>query len=288
MARLKTFVERHPTLSYFALTFAISWGGVLFVIGGLPTASAAKAQDNPLFPFALFAMLAGPTTAGLLLTALLGGRAGLRAFRARLAKWRVAGRWYAVGLLAAPLVSIGVTTSLSVVSPEFRSALLVTNDRLGLLTLAIAVALAAGFFEELGWTGFAIPTLRRTHGIVATGLIVGLLWSTWHFLVVAWGIGDRAGAIPLAMFLLVDGVAGLPAFRVLMVQVYERTESLFLGVLMHVSITATTIALTPQTTGLFLLTYGVAFAGALWIVIAAIAIANRQHASRAPLRTQAA
>ena len=40
--------------------------------------------------------------------------------------------------------------------------------------MAIAAGLSAGLFEELGWTGFAIPRLRRS-GIVATGLMVGVL-----------------------------------------------------------------------------------------------------------------
>jgi hypothetical protein len=34
MTTTKAFIVRHPVLTYFALTFAISWGGVLLVIGG--------------------------------------------------------------------------------------------------------------------------------------------------------------------------------------------------------------------------------------------------------------
>lgn len=40
--------------------------------------------------------------------------------------------------------------------------------------------------------------------------------------------------------MIVDGLAGLPAFRVLMVWVYHRTESLLVAMLMHTSLTATT------------------------------------------------
>jgi hypothetical protein len=29
------------------------------------------------------------------------------------------------------------------------------------------------FLEELGWTGFAVPTLRLRHVVLAIGLIVG-------------------------------------------------------------------------------------------------------------------
>ena len=53
--------------------------------------------------------------------------------------------------------------------------------------------------------------------------------------------------------------------------------------LMHVRITACTLILTPQTTGPSLLAYGVAFAAAVWFVLAVISVANSGQLSR-PLR----
>jgi hypothetical protein len=38
----------------------------------------------------------------------------------------------------------------------------------------IVVGLVVGFLEELGWTGFALPRLRRRYGVVTTGLVIGL------------------------------------------------------------------------------------------------------------------
>jgi hypothetical protein len=34
MSTIKTFIRKHSVLIYYALTFAISWGGILLVIGG--------------------------------------------------------------------------------------------------------------------------------------------------------------------------------------------------------------------------------------------------------------
>ena len=223
MRPIKAHVARHPIAAYFALTFTISWGGVLPIIAGPAGMTGVKAQDHPMFPFAVLAMLAGPSLAGLVLTGLIDGTSGLRDLRARLLNWRVSARWYGVALLAAPLLAAGVALSLSVLSPEFLPAVVVADDKASVLLLGLVVALAAGFFEELGWTGFAIPRLRKHHSSLATGLIVGVIWSAWHVLVVAWGIGDRAGSIPIATFVIVDGLAVLPAFRVLMVWVYDRT-----------------------------------------------------------------
>ena len=287
MTSVKALITKHPVLTYFVLTFAISWGGVLLIIGD-PAGTSVKAQDNPLFPLALLAMVAGPSVTGVLLTGLIDGRHGLHVLGSRLRKCRVATHWYAVALLAAPMVAAALTLTLSRFSSEFLPALVVADDRIAVLLLGLGVGITAGLFEELGWTGFAIPRLKLRHGVLATGLIVGLLWSAWHVLVVVWGIGERAGTMPLALFVVVDGLAGLPAFRVLMVLVYDRTESLFLAMLMHVSLTATILILTPQTTGIRLVAYGLAFAMAIWLIIAGVSAADRRHLARRPLRRRAA
>jgi membrane protease YdiL (CAAX protease family) len=288
MQPIKAFVARHPIAAYFTLTFTLSWGGVLSTIAGPAGMTGVKAQDHPLFPFAVVAMLAGPSLASLVLTRLIDGTSGLRDLRARLLNWRASARWYGIALLAAPLLAAGVTLSLSVLSPEFLPAVVVADDRAAVVLFGLVVALAAGFFEELGWTGFAIPRLRRQHSSLATGLIVGVIWSAWHVLAVAWGIGDRAGSIPIATFMLVDGLAVLPAFRVLMVWIYDRTGSLFVGILMHTSLTATTLILSPQTVGLPLLAYGVSLAAALWIVIAMVSVNDDHRRSRQPWERRAA
>jgi hypothetical protein len=52
-------IERHPASTYVALTFAISWGGVLIVVGpgGFP---GTREQFDRLLPLAALAMIAGP------------------------------------------------------------------------------------------------------------------------------------------------------------------------------------------------------------------------------------
>jgi membrane protease YdiL (CAAX protease family) len=76
--------------------------------------------------------------------------------------------------------------ALSLTSPVFLPGVLTTSDKAPLLLLGIVSSLIEGLFEELGWTGFAVPELRWHHGVFATGLIVGVLWGAWHFLVILW------------------------------------------------------------------------------------------------------
>jgi len=271
MTTIRTFIRTHPLATYFVLTFAISWGGVLLVVAphGIP---GTTEQTDRLFPYVYLAMLAGPSVAGILLTGLVQGRAGLRDLLSRLLRWRVGARWYAVAILAAPLLTLVVLLVLSLLSREFLPGILATDDRVSLLVFGIAVGLGAGFFEELGWTGFATPALRRRYDVLTTGLILGVLWGAWHFLVNVWGGGNWAGSLSSALFLpsVLTSLAVLPAYRVLMVWVHDRTESLLVAMLMHVSLTASMVILQPLALGMPGVTYVLTFAAALWIVVGVV------------------
>jgi len=280
MATIKTFIKRHPLPTYFALTFAISWGAILIVVspGGIPVTTEQLEMLG-------LAMLLGPSVAGILLTGLASGRVGLRELLSRLLRWRVGARWYAVALLTAPLLATAaVLLALSLLSPEFLPVIFTSDDKATLLLTGIAAGLMVGFFEELGWTGFAVPRLRLRYGVFATGLIVGLLWGAWHFLLF-WESGSFSGALSLAL-LLGRLFSWLPAYRVLMVWVYDRTGSLLVAMLMHVSLVASTVIVEPPLTGGGLLTYILVRAAVLWVVVAAVAVANGGQLSRQPLRRQ--
>lgn len=87
-------------------------------------------------------------------------------------------RWYGT-LLISPLFAAIVLFALSLVSPSFVPGIVTSNDKAALLVFGLVGGLAAGFFEELGWTGFAVPKLRLRHSVLVTGLMVGLLWGAW-------------------------------------------------------------------------------------------------------------
>jgi hypothetical protein len=286
---ITALTKRHPVLTYYILMFALSWGGFLLV-GGPGILAGTSWQTDPLFPIAILAMLAGPAVAGVLSTVLVSGKEGLRELLSHLLKWRVGARWYVVALLIAPLLQTAVSLALSLFSPEFLPAIVTAGNKATLLLTGVAVGLVGGFVEELGWTGFVIPRLRLRHGVLATGLVVGVLWGAWHLLQMLWVGRTSAEAIPPALFLpqyFLSAIASLTAFRILMVEVYDRTESLLVAILMHASYIFSTLwVLAPPTTGGSFLTYSWAFATSLWIVVAAVAAANRGQISHQPLQGQ--
>lgn len=250
----KTWLRSHPLVAYYALAFAISWGG----IGCIATTMEFDfAAPQPLATGLFFvAMLLGPSVGGLILTALLGGPKGLRQLGSRLLRWRVGRRWYAVVLLTAPLILLAILWPMSAaVGPAFKP-----HFQWPLL----AVGLIAGGFEEIGWTGFATPRLLGRRGVGAAGLQLGLLWALWHALVVFLYTYGAMGDAWMLSFAIVY-LATLTPYRILMTWVYAKTQSLLLAVLMHASYTGWLFVVFPGTSPTQSLVWQSAFAASLWL-----------------------
>jgi len=266
---VSTFLKDHPLVAYYVLTFALSWS--LFVLAVGPSSlvnSNWQAEGN--FLFAVLAMLAGPSIAGLLLTGVVDGRAGFREMFRRLRKWRVGIRWYAIAILPAPFVSAAVLFVLSMSAPLFTA-----DDKTAVLLGGLGAAVTI-VLEEIGWTGFAVPRLRRRHGVPMTGLIVGVLWGLWHFLQQVFISGTYAGRIPVFAFLMLSvgaAVVSLTAYRVLMVWVYDRTGSLLVTTLMHGMLSASSVFwFAPIATGALFLANVWLAAALMWLLVGVVAI----------------
>lgn len=285
MSTFRDFIKKQAVLAYFILTFVFTWGCMAIVAGpgGFPITEEQFETNGALV---YVAMLVGPSAAGILSVSFSAGVKGLRELWSRLTRWRVSIRWYAVALLAAPLLITMVLLALSLISSEFQPAIFTSDSRLALVLSAVTAGLVVGLFEELGWTGFAVPSLKRRFGVVTTGLIVGLIWGAWHF-PPFWKTDTFSAPFPLIL-LLGQLFSWLPPFRILMVWVYERTESLLVTVLMHASLMASLSALVPgELSGTNLLTWILTWAAVLWTVVAVIAIASDRRLSRQALREEA-
>jgi len=266
-------IRKHPVASYFALTFVLSWGGILAVIdgGAIP---APPEEARRLFVLVYLAMLAGPSVAGIAITAITGGMNGLVEFRARLLKWRVQPRWYAAALLTAPLALLSALALLSPLSADFVPGVIKglggdapfhSESRILFVVTGVLIGLGAGLFEELGWTGVALPRLRARYGVGMAGLLLGLVWGAWHFLAILWGGASAFDEVPITMYLAVALFSFIPPYRVLMAHVYDRTKSLFIAILMHASLTASMLILGPTISGAELLAFDITFAALFWL-----------------------
>jgi len=273
----KDFIKKHAVAIYFFLTFALSWGVMSMMISPYSFPLTSE-QSNAVGPMLYVGMLIGPSVSGLLMIGLLDGKTGYRELFGRLTNWRVGFQWYAVAILGTPILATIVLLVLSLISPDFLPALLTSEDKANLLMMGVGVGLMVGIFEEIGWTGFSVPQLRRRYGIQRTGLIVGLIWGAWHF-PPFWGINSFSAGLPLAI-LLGQLFAWLPAFRTALVLVHDQTKSLLVTILMHGSLVFTTLTLPSMgLSGVNLLIWLFAWGTVLWGLMTAI---NRRLVNHNP------
>jgi membrane protease YdiL (CAAX protease family) len=256
----KTFVARHPVATYFVLTFTVSW------LGALAVAAPHLLRSEPLPKFAglmMFpAMLLGPSVVGIALTRIVDGAKGLRDLFSRMRRFRFPARWYAALVIPPAMVLTVLLCMKTFVSPAF------TPNR---FFIGASFGLAAGFFEEIGWMGFAFPKMRSQGNALAPAILLGLLWGAWHIPVIDYlGTSTPHGAYWLPFFLAFT--AAMTAMRVLIAWAYTNTKSVLLAQLFHAISTGSLVVFSPPhiTVAQESLWYAL-YAAALWLLVAIIA-----------------
>ncbi len=155
---MKNLIKRFELPSFFLFAYLLSWLSVPFLQGGITPQGVAIAA----------CIVIGVTL----------GAQGMRAYHKRLTNWR-AGWWY----LIAPMIVIGyegIAFVLNIVS----GAKLVELPHLSMGTF-IMLVLFGGQWEELGWTGYALPRLRErfanhSNGSLIAVLVLGVFRMLWH------------------------------------------------------------------------------------------------------------
>lgn len=195
-------VRRHPLGSFFVLACLFSWAY------WIPAAVVASHLSH-------FPGLLGPMLAAVVVTAIREGKAGLQELAARMVRWRVPLRWYAVALApaAGALLALGALAAAGRGWPsldEFSTMPGVPD--LGWLGLFAVVLVVNGYGEEVGWRGFAWARFRERHTLRGAAMLLAVPWAIWHIptfwldtglaeldlvVVPGWLVGLAAGAVVL-------------------------------------------------------------------------------------------
>ncbi len=214
---------RRPLLTFALLACGISWAlelpAVLQVYQG-----GKSLADGALF---LFLGSFGPGLAALILSALQGGRAGVKALLQGYLPWRAGFAWYLIalygfgvlGLLA--ILLLGVASLQDVLSQLPRA--LVNIPAHALTTFLILGPLG----EELGWRGYALPRLQAGRTALDASLMLGLLWAVWHAPLMLFS--EWRGDLPLGGFLLLYPLY-IMALSVIFTWVYHSAQASILVV----------------------------------------------------------
>ncbi len=156
MSYLLALIKRHPLISFFVLTYSLTW------------ASAPLIGQIPYWPF----------LAAIIVLAFSTGKAGLKELLGRATHWRVGWYWY---LIAPGIVAIfnfgavGLNLLLGAqISPNYEPF------PVSYLLEGVFIVLLLGMWEEPGWTGFALPRLRAGRSLLLASLILAAFRTLWH------------------------------------------------------------------------------------------------------------
>ena len=162
---MKGFLQRHKLIVFFVLAFALSWYPWIIAL-----ARGRTSGPNPL----------GPLVAGIIVTAIVFGRPGLREFFSRIVRWRVGAKWYAI-TFATPILICLVAVAFVLVFAGGSQVAGFSSDKLRELPERfLFVLLFIGLGEEPGWRGFALPQLQAKHSPLIASLILAPIWTLWH------------------------------------------------------------------------------------------------------------
>ena len=164
-----------------------------------------------------------PMMAAVILIYREGGRAGVRELFKRCFDYRriKSKIWYLPILLLEPFI-IFVQYGLALLSGKPALAPHLT----WLVPLAYLGFFIGVFGEELGWTGYALDRLQEKGSALKAGVLVGLMWATFHAPV--WLLTGQSLYWTFWQFIFVV------ATRVLFVWLYNNTgKSLFALALVH-------------------------------------------------------
>jgi membrane protease YdiL (CAAX protease family) len=241
MNPITSFVKRYPQAVFWGIAYAVNWGGWILYM---------------LFPSDLWQfMIWGVALGGVLVTAIVDGRSGLRTYFSRIVRWRVGIQWYAVALLL-PLVVRLAAFGLNVLTGAVMTSSFQLPAWPELVTGFLFIFFTISLGEEPGFRGFSLPRFLTVRTAVAASLIIGVLHAIWHLPLFVF-----AGDPPIIALLVIAG-------SFIFTWLFNNTKgSVLLAMLFHASVDIWTPIFNPLFTG------ADAQRQTIWLVVAYSAVA---------------
>ena len=219
---MKNWIQKHPLLSFFTLSYAIMFGTIFTSIYLQP--------DQPMQSWSLVWFLSAfsPTISALIVSWMIGGTTEVERLLSGFTRWKVGFRWYLaaaylfLGPLAFALIYIALGNPISGIKPGMTTTAMLGQFLFTLFSGPLA--------EEAGWRGFALPRLQAKYNALVSTLMLGVIWCCWHIPLYFQPESSQQG-IPFPIYLML-----VITVAIYMTWLYNNTQgSLIITVLAHVS-----------------------------------------------------
>ena len=246
-AHERSWTTRHPTLTFVALTYALSW--TLWALAWAIDAPLDGPRGLAAIPFVLGG-LGPPVAAWLLVRRDVEAR---RRWVASILQWRVPLRYYLAALGLPILLFTVANVVVGAAGESVEVGLLADRWPRYLATFAFTLVLG-GALEEPGWRGYALPRLQQRFTPLAATALLGLAWGIWHVPI----YGPLGFVVPFVLAFFYTWL-------------YNRTGSVLLCILLHASFTPAQdhlLLLRDEVHGITDLAIGVAYLGGVLVLLA--------------------
>jgi uncharacterized protein len=214
---MRSIARRHPMAFFLAIAYASS--AVIFALPVLSSAGLGVLEFE-LPGVAPFILLSAFSLAGaaFITAALTEGRPGVRDLQRRVFRFRVHPGWYLVALVLLPGAALATAVAMAGIDPVIA---LVTRPDVALATVvagALVAFLLVNWWEETGWTAFALERLQPRIGPIGASVVTTWLQAIIHLplLFVVDGVTDgRLSAEQIPFYLLALFVLPIPVRLVL-------------------------------------------------------------------------
>ena len=221
----------YKPVHFFLITFLLTWIGG-FIAAYFSYQPGREALQGLFMIPGLFA----PFIAALILIRGAQNQALRQDFWARLSLRKINLRYLPAILLIMP-VTLLLATAISLLFGQSADQFRLASDFAimdGQVLLSLLILILAPTFEELGWRGYGVDSIRSKFSLFKTTLIFGILWALWHLPLFFTNGYYQHGLWETSMVYVINFFAQIFVAAILMNWIYYKSNrSISAAILFH-------------------------------------------------------
>ena len=133
---------------------------------------------SPIYSLTIIEIIISSFIVAYIISGGLSNVKGVRELLSKLYIWRVNVKWYIFVIIIVPLIYFLISIIADLLSGQPVQFQYTVS---GLIPFFIFTLFLNSFEEEIGWRGFALPHLQNHYSPLIASLILGVIWTIWHF-----------------------------------------------------------------------------------------------------------